>query len=129
MAIDESKGDLNYAYFAENHRFQIPEGCHWEDVRKKTIDNCGGPIVFSISPGGDRPETADFLKNNVNMWRTSDDFWDNWHALKNQFEILKSWAGMGVKGCYPDGDMLPLGKIGLRAELGEPRITGFTKDE
>lgn len=38
LAIDESGGDLNYAYFAENHRFQIPEGCHWEDVRKKTID-------------------------------------------------------------------------------------------
>ena len=38
VAIDESGGDLNYAYFAENHRFQIPEGCHWEDVRKKTID-------------------------------------------------------------------------------------------
>ena len=39
MAIEESKGGLNYAYFAGNHRFQIPEGCHWEDVRKKTIDN------------------------------------------------------------------------------------------
>ena len=25
--------------------------------------------------------------------------------------------------------MLPLGKIGLRAERGEPRMTGFTKDE
>jgi hypothetical protein len=63
------------------------------------------------------------------MWRTSNDFWDNWQALKNQFMILKSWAGIGVKGCYPDGDMLPLGKIGLRAERGEPRMTGFTKDE
>jgi type I restriction enzyme M protein len=37
-ALDESGGDLDYASFAENHRFQIPEGCHWEDVRKKTID-------------------------------------------------------------------------------------------
>lgn len=63
------------------------------------------------------------------MWRTSNDFWDNWQALKNQFTILKSWAGLGVQGCYPDGDMLPLGKIGLRAERGEPRWTGFTKDE
>jgi hypothetical protein len=63
------------------------------------------------------------------MWRTSNDFWDNWPALKNQFTILNSWAGLGVQGCYPDGDMLPLGKIGLRAERGEPRWTGFTKDE
>lgn len=35
QALDESGGDLEYAYFAENHRFQIPDGCHWEDVRKK----------------------------------------------------------------------------------------------
>lgn len=38
QALDESDGDLSYAEFAENHRFQIPEGCHWEDVRKKTVD-------------------------------------------------------------------------------------------
>ena len=37
-ALDESDGDLTFAEFAENHRFQIPKGCHWEDVRKKTID-------------------------------------------------------------------------------------------
>jgi type I restriction enzyme M protein len=37
-ALDESDGDLSYAEFAENHRFQIPTGCHWEDIRKKTID-------------------------------------------------------------------------------------------
>jgi hypothetical protein len=99
------------------------------EMVRKAIDNCGRPIVISISPGGDKPETADFLKNNVNMWRTSNDFWDNWPALKNQFAVLKNWTGLGVKGCYPDGDMLPLGKIGLRAERGNPRMTGFTKDE
>lgn len=37
-ALEESNNDLSYASFAENHRFQIPEGCHWDDVRKKTID-------------------------------------------------------------------------------------------
>ena len=36
QAMEESKGDLNYASFAENHRFQIPEGCHWQDVRQVT---------------------------------------------------------------------------------------------
>ncbi len=38
IALDESDGDLTFADFAENHRFQIPNGCHWEDVRKKTVD-------------------------------------------------------------------------------------------
>ncbi len=37
-ALSESNGDLSYAEFAENHRFQIPKGCHWEDIRKKTVD-------------------------------------------------------------------------------------------
>jgi alpha-galactosidase len=99
------------------------------EMVRKAIDNCGRPIVISISPGGDRPETADFLKKNVNMWRTSNDFWDSWPQLKNQFTILERWSGLGVPGCYPDGDMLPLGKIGLRAERGEARWSGFTKDE
>jgi len=99
------------------------------EMVRKAIDNCGRPIVLSISPGGDKPETADFLKNNVNLWRTSNDFWDNWTQLKNQFTILERWVGLGVQGCWPDGDMLPLGKIGLRAERGEPRWTAFTKDE
>ena len=37
-ALAESDGDLTFAEFAENHRFQIPKNCHWEDVRKKTVD-------------------------------------------------------------------------------------------
>ena len=38
LAKVESGGDLKYAEFAENHRFQIPKGCHWNDIRKKTVD-------------------------------------------------------------------------------------------
>jgi type I restriction enzyme M protein len=38
QAFDEGGGDLDYANFRENHRFQIPDGCHWEDVRKVTVD-------------------------------------------------------------------------------------------
>src|SRR5438128_6904543 len=34
-ALEESDGDLDYAAFAENHRFQIPAGSHWKDVREK----------------------------------------------------------------------------------------------
>lgn len=37
-ALKESRNDLSYAEFAENHRFQIPKNCHWEDVRKRTVD-------------------------------------------------------------------------------------------
>lgn len=38
IALQESGGDLSYAQFSEQHRFQIPDGCHWDDIRKKTTD-------------------------------------------------------------------------------------------
>ena len=37
-AMDQSDGDLDYAQFAENHRFQVPEGTHWKDLRAQTTD-------------------------------------------------------------------------------------------
>jgi len=40
------------------------------EMVRKAIDNCGRPIVVSISPGGDKPESIEFLKKNVNMFRT-----------------------------------------------------------
>jgi type I restriction enzyme M protein len=32
-ALAEADGDEEYALFPQNYRFQIPEGCHWRDVR------------------------------------------------------------------------------------------------
>lgn len=37
-ALDDSDGDLEYAAFEENHRFQIPKGAHWNDVRETTVN-------------------------------------------------------------------------------------------
>lgn len=37
-ALAESGGDLSFAEFPENHRFQVPEGCHWNDVRAKSAN-------------------------------------------------------------------------------------------
>ena len=34
QALKESSGDRQYALFAENHRFQIPEDAHWNVIRK-----------------------------------------------------------------------------------------------
>ncbi len=38
QALQDSDGDLEFAAFAENHRFQIPPGAHWNDVRETTIN-------------------------------------------------------------------------------------------
>lgn len=35
-ALKASGGDRQYALFPENHRFQIPDDCHWKDVRERT---------------------------------------------------------------------------------------------
>lgn len=35
-ALQDSDGDLEYAAFAENHRFVVPKGSHWNDVREIT---------------------------------------------------------------------------------------------
>ena len=37
-ALSESDGDMEYAAFAENHHFQIPEGARWQDVRETTVN-------------------------------------------------------------------------------------------
>ena len=35
-ALKESNGDLEFASFAENHRFQIPPASHWSKIRENT---------------------------------------------------------------------------------------------
>ena len=36
LALAESGGDEEYALFPQNYRFQVPEDCHWRDVRAVT---------------------------------------------------------------------------------------------
>ena len=37
-ALDESDGDKEYAALPEFHRFEVPAGCHWTDVRETTVN-------------------------------------------------------------------------------------------
>jgi len=37
-ALAEFEGDEEAALFPENYRFQVPEGCHWRDVRKVAVN-------------------------------------------------------------------------------------------
>lgn len=47
LALADSGGDHEFASFAENHRFQIPEGCLWNDVRSRTA-NVGQALVTAM---------------------------------------------------------------------------------
>lgn len=48
IALEESGGDEEYASFPENHRFIIPDGCHWQDVREVS-ENVGIAIVNAMN--------------------------------------------------------------------------------
>lgn len=47
IALSESEGDKEYASLPEFHRFDIPEGCHWNDVRETTV-NVGQSIEQAL---------------------------------------------------------------------------------
>lgn len=46
-ALEESDGDVDYAGFAENHRFQVPENAHWSELRERT-ENVGQAIQSAM---------------------------------------------------------------------------------
>ncbi|MDH7640984.1 glycoside hydrolase family 27 protein [Sphingomonas oryzagri] len=88
------------------------------------IRRCGRPIVLSLSPGETPVPRAEHVRRFAQMWRISDDFWDDWAMLKAQFVRLENWNAWRVPGGWPDADMLPLGRLALGA-----RDTRFTPDE
>ena len=104
---------------------------HGEELAmiRKAIDKCGRDIVLSTSPGETPIDQGKDVQSKANMWRTVGDFWDSWKQLKEHFVVFERWNGYRAFGAYPDGDMLPLGRIGIRAERGDPRMTKFTHDE
>jgi alpha-galactosidase len=91
---------------------------------RRAIDRTGRPLVLSLSPGETALGAADHVKRHANMWRISDDFWDNWPALREQFARLARWNPHMGPGHWPDADMLPLGVI----DMGR-RSTRLTPDE
>ena len=76
------------------------------------IEDCGRPIVLSLSPGPAVIEKAHHLKAHANMWRITDDFWDDWKLLKGMFERCEVWQEHVGNGNWPDCDMLPLNVLG-----------------
>lgn len=100
---------------------------HEIEMLRRAIDRCGRDIVLSLSPGPAPIEKAWHLAQNANMWRMTDDFWDNWQMLKNMFARCELWQTHVAPGCWPDCDMLPLGRIGVK--FGKGRLTHFTPAE
>lgn len=96
----------------------------------EAIRRSGRDICLSLSPGtGLDVAHLDHLRENATMWRISDDLWDRWVDVVEQFDRLARWAPHQRPGGWADADMLPLGRIGIRAERGHPRDSRLTRDE
>jgi len=91
---------------------------------RRAIDATGRPMVLSLSPGETDFAAASKVGEQANLWRISDDFWDRWLALREQFPRLQRWNPYRKTGAWPDADMLPLGTLVLGS-----RTTRFTPDE
>lgn len=99
------------------------------EAYRKAIDYCGRPMVLSFSSGLSYAN-AEHLQKTGNMWRISDDFWDDWNALKKQFERCNLWSLYLGAGHWPDADMIPIGRLNRRGpNNGLERETHFTRTE
>ena len=109
-----------------SHRFQPAE----IQALSRAIGKSGRAIVLSISPGPAPISQARFLETYAQMWRISDDFWDDWKLLKQQFDRTRDWAPyIGKNGTWPDADMLPLGRLRVTSKEGGGSASRLTADE
>jgi alpha-galactosidase len=94
------------------------------EAAHKAIAASGRPMILSLSPGETPLTAARHVRKHAQMWRISDDFWDEWPMLRAQFTRLENWSPWSGPGSWPDADMLPLGRLAM----GE-RDTRLTRDE
>jgi hypothetical protein len=99
------------------------------ELIRNAIDKCGRPIVLSTSPGETPIEAANHVREHANMWRMVDDVWDTWPHITHLMKVSEPWYSYISQGTWPDCDMIPLGRISIRGERGEDRMTRLTKDE
>ena len=92
---------------------------------RRAIDKTHRPMVLSLSPGPTSVKHADEVASLAQMWRISDDVWDVWKSTEpfprtvdSQFDTTAAWAQYARPGNWPDADMLPLGELLPRPEIG-----------
>ena len=123
--------DICVKYYRPGDESILDYGGDEVELLRHAIDKCGRDIVLSLSPGPAIVSEAEHLCKNANMWRITNDFWDEWGAIMEMFGRCNDWSAYVSPGCYPDCDMLPLGHISIRGcEHGcTERWTRFTKAE
>lgn len=100
------------------------------EALSRAVDRSGRDIELSLSPGRDLSlARLEHLQQHATMWRICDDLWDDWESVAANFTRFARWAPHASPDGWPDGDMLPLGRIGIRAERGSARHDRLTRAE
>ena len=81
------------------------------EAAHRAIEASGRPMILSLSPGETPLASGNHVRRFAQMWRISDDFWDEWPLLHAQFTRLENWSMFREPGAWPDADMLPLGRL------------------
>jgi type I restriction enzyme M protein len=97
-ALEESDGDIEFAAFPENHRFQLPEGFHWKDVRVRS-ENIGHALQQAMR-GIEQanPDTLHGIFGDA-QWTNKDRLSDA--LLKDLIEHFSSLS-LGNENCRAD---------------------------
>ena len=97
-AIEESGGDEEFALFPENHRFQIPDGSHWRDVRSKNA-NIGNALQKAMRAiEGANPDTLQGIFGDAG-WTNKERLSDR--LLKDLIEHFSALS-LGNAACKAD---------------------------
>jgi len=120
--------DVDFVKVDDLSRPYVPHQPEIEAIRK-AIDSSGRPMVLSTSPGETPLDAAEHVSKHANMWRISDDFWDEWPPLAKQFERCANWAQYTGPGHYPDADMIPFARVRAWQPKDKGGWTRFTHDE
>ncbi|MDD3277946.1 MAG: glycoside hydrolase family 27 protein [Lachnospiraceae bacterium] len=123
--------DICVKYGRINDESALAYGGDEIELLHRAIQHSGREIVLSLSPGPAMLDRAEHLCEHANMWRITNDFWDEWGAIMEMFMRCDHWSPYVSEGCFPDCDMLPIGHLSIKGcehGLGE-RLTRFTKEE
>jgi alpha-galactosidase len=116
--------------FVKGDDFLYPYQAREIEAYARAIERSGRPIELSLSPGRELSmANLPHLRDHSSMWRISDDLWDRWDDVEAQFARLARWVPESGPDGWADADMLPLGRIGIRAERGDDRLCRLTPAE
>ncbi len=100
QALEESKGDKDYAALPEFHRFEIPDKCHWKDVRETTT-NVGQAIEKAFR--GIEQANQELLYGIF-----GDAQWSNKNKLSNRLliDLIEHFSQYSLSNSLVDPDIL-----------------------